>query len=409
MILFIYRTLYFPLKFILKIFYFTIKETKLGQTIELKNKLSIRGDFHIKHPIWIHAASGEIEYARPIIRQIRKQFPHEKILLTYSSPSAIKIISQIPEINASTSIPWDTAQDCSYFLDQFQPKIALFARTDVWPEMAYQLRKRNIPSLLFSATFAAGSSRIKFPGKYFLSLALKNLTAIHCVSIEDQKNISELVDDSKISVHGDTRFDQVFHRLNHPRPIRNLLFQKSDSLTVVLGSTWPEDEIILLPAIAKLPNTRFILAPHEVGANHLQSIEGYLQRLNISFQYYSKSQQWTSQVLIIDQVGILAELYAYGNIAFVGGSFKGQVHSVMEPLAAGLPVTLGPFYHNNREAILFMDKHQLVFCIHNTNEFTEIVQKLQNKNQSHPEKVQELVRKYCGASNSVLDWMTSHL
>lgn len=110
-------------------------------------------------PIWIHAASGEIEYARPLIREFKKRFPKIPVVITYSSPSAKKILLKMTEVDVWGPSPWDSITACQKFLDRLQPQAAYFARTDVWPEISYQLKHRKIPAILFSATFAKNSSR----------------------------------------------------------------------------------------------------------------------------------------------------------------------------------------------------------------------------------------------------------
>lgn len=311
-----------------------------------------------QRPFWIHAASGEIEYARPVIRELKNQFPDIPVIVTFSSPSAKKIIKGLAEVDAWGSLPWDFHGECSEFIDKWHPRAWLVARTDVWPVMATVCHEHNIPSLLFSATFAENSSRLTGASAQITQWALNQMSAIHCVSIEDVKQLERLQLQVPVHVHGDTRFDQVFYRLQHPKAIKQELRPTAGTAVFVAGSTWPEDEKIILPAFASAKaRCKMILAPHEIHEAHMQEIENQLTALGLTFCKYSSAPQWKNEdVLILDQVGILAEIYTWGTVAFVGGSFRKQVHSVMEPLAAGLPVLVGPYHHNNREALVFKNK-----------------------------------------------------
>lgn len=309
-------------------------------------------------PFWIHASSGEIEYARPVIRELKKNFPEVPLVVTFSSPSAKKILSGLSEVDAWGPLPWDQKKSCQAFLEKWQPRSCLIARTDVWPVMAETCREKAIPSLLFSATFASNSSRLRGLSARVTTWALNQLTEIHCVSAEDVKELQGLSLRVPVQIHGDTRFDQVFHRLQHPKAVKTELKPSGTLPVLVTGSTWEEDERVLIPAVKALQGRcKWILAPHEVDGSHLNSICAELENAGLRYCRYSTAKVWGEEdVLLVDQVGILAELYLWGTLAFVGGSFRKQVHSVMEPLAAGLPVVVGPYHQNNREALVFKEK-----------------------------------------------------
>jgi 3-deoxy-D-manno-octulosonic-acid transferase len=366
-----------------------------------------------KHPFWIHAASGEIEYARPIIRELKNTYPEIPIIVTFSSPSAKKILAGLTNIDAWGSLPWDFESDCFAFLEKWQPRCWLIARTDVWPVMASSCHKKQIPSLLFSATFAANSSRLKGLSAKVTRWALNQLSEIHCVSAEDVVQLKRLHLPLQVPVHvhGDSRFDQVFYRLQHPKVIKKELHPLQSDKVLVAGSTWPEDEKVLLPAYATLKDAcKMILAPHEVHDSHLNSVEDQLNILGLSFCRYSTATSWTHEnILIIDQVGILAELYTWGSLAFVGGSFRKQVHSVMEPLAAGLPVLVGPYHHNNREALLFKEKsvdgQTVVTEVVDQESLTaQIASFLLKVPSSFSKSLQHELRQYLHSSRSVVEW-----
>ncbi len=380
----VYKFLLMPLMYLLLQLVRPFSKGKLRELIDDKNKnFMVCKDTGIydRHPIWIHAASGEIEYARSLIRELKTRAPQVPILVTYSSPSAKKILVGL-DIDAWAALPWDFDFCFERFFKLWKPRALLVSRTDLWPVMAQFTDKKNIPSYLFSATFADNSSRLRGLTRYLTAFSLEKLNMIFCVSDEDASNLRDLKIKTPVQVIGDTRFDQVIHRLNHPKELKLSLQPKG--FVFIMGSTWPEDEAVLVPAIAELKKSgvKFILAPHENSAEHLNQLQADLRAKDLTYGRYTQNDRWTDEdVLIIDQVGILAELYTWANVAFVGGSFRRQVHSVMESLAAGLTVLVGPYHQNNREALVYQQKHasgiSLVTCALNSEDIVQHVKSVQ--------------------------------
>ncbi|WP_374073757.1 3-deoxy-D-manno-octulosonic acid transferase [Bdellovibrio bacteriovorus] len=408
-----YKFVIVPLAYLLLQLFRPFLQGKLREMIEDKNQ----GFYHIKkagsenelalaRPFWIHAASGEIEYARPVIRELKRQHPHIPILVTYSSPSAKKILTGLHEVDVWASLPWDLDFLIERFIKKWNPRVLLFSRTDVWPVLVSVAKKKDIPTALFSATFADNSSRLKGISRYLTRFALNHLSEIHCVSAEDIQNLNSLHLNVPVIVSGDTRFDQVFHRLENPKALKSELMPSPEDFIFIAGSTWPEDEAILLPALEKLKNIhlQIIIAPHETTPEHLENLEKQMKDLGLRYVRYSQADVWPAgSILIVDQVGILAELYTWADIAFVGGSFKKQVHSVMEALAAGLPVMVGPFHRNNREALFYQKKNfssgMIVQVIHTSEDVVVLLQRMK-KHQEQIPHIKEEIRAEIGKNRN---------
>ncbi|KHD88167.1 MAG: hypothetical protein OM95_10380 [Bdellovibrio sp. ArHS] len=411
-----YKFILVPLAFLLLQLFRPFLKGKLREMIEDKNhgfykikKTGSEQDIAQARPFWIHAASGEIEYARPVIRELKKQHPHTPILVTYSSPSAKKILESLHDVDVWAALPWDLDFVLARFVEKWNPRVLLFSRTDVWPVLVSVVKKKNIPAALFSATFADNSSRLKGMTRYLTRYTLNHLAEIHCVSAEDIQNLDDLGIEVPVVASGDTRFDQVFHRLENPKILKGDLIPSPEDFIFIAGSTWAEDEAVLLPALAQLKNVhiRVIIAPHETTPAHLHALEKQMTDLGLDFVRYSTTTTWPAgSILIIDQVGILAELYTWADIAFIGGSFKKQVHSVMEALAAGLPVMVGPQHRNNREALYYQKKNfssgMIVQVVHSSADMVVLLQRMK-KQQAQIPHIKEEIRAEIGKNrNSTL-------
>lgn len=368
-------------------------------------------------PIWIHASSGEIEYAKSVIREAKRLYPQVPILVTYFSPSAKKLIQKFSGIDLAMALPWDHRSKVKKFLDYYKPRAFLIARTDVWPEIASEAAVRGIPGLLFAATVSGKSSRKGWIAGALTRTALNSLSQIYCVSIEDHDNLVEMGVRTPIEVAGDTRFDQVIFRLRNPNPVKmELKPQPKKGKIFVMGSTWPQDEEILLPALKKWIGLghQAIIAPHEVSDDRLAQLEKSIEKISGRRpDRYTKINTWTSPILLVDQIGCLQELYAWGDVAFVGGSFKDKVHSVMEPLCVGLPVLVGPYHTNNREALQFQNTlvspgFFAVNVIQNSGDLEKALYQILELETPHP-AVLKKTKESSQATEKIMMWLSQNL
>ncbi|MFV3409203.1 3-deoxy-D-manno-octulosonic acid transferase [Bdellovibrio bacteriovorus] len=413
LIFYFYKFAIVPLVYLLLQLLRPFLQGKLREMIEDKNKgfykikkAGSEADIAQARPFWIHAASGEIEYARPVIRELKKQHPNIPVLVTYSSPSAKKILESLHDVDVWCALPWDLDFQMQNFIKRWNPRVLLFSRTDVWPVLVSVTRKMGIPSALFSATFADNSSRLKGITRHLTRYSLNHLSEIHCVSAEDIQNLDTLGLKVPMLVSGDTRFDQVFHRLENPKALKNQLIPSPEDFVFIAGSTWGEDELVLLPALEKMKGIymRVILAPHETTPAHLEHLENQMKALGLSYVRYSQTEEWPAgSILLVDQVGILAELYTWADIAFIGGSFKKQVHSVMEALAAGLPVMVGPHHRNNREALFYQKKNyssgMIVQVVHSSADIAVLLQRMKKQQEQIPH-IKEEIRSEIGKNRN---------
>lgn len=386
---FIYSYLALPFVFLILflLYFFLPKKLQMSLTEKFKsNPQPLKGPH-----ILIHAASGEIEYAKPLIEQLLLTFPNHSLLITYSSPSLKKLFQNQERVTLAP-LPFDFKFLIKMFLKKYDVKYILITRSDLWINLLLSAQELNIFTHLFSHTVPLGKQ--SFFSNLFKKMTYSLMSRVDCVDEDDKLEIIKLLPQAQnIFVLGDSRYDQVIKRLETNKKQSFIIKELVKSPTFIGGSLWPEDEAIIIPLLPDLIQAGYfiILVPHEPTYDHLFSLESTLKKQNLCYSFFShlknsdglidEKYKNTCKIIIVDEVGHLASLYSLGDVAFVGGSFKEKVHSVMEPLAFGLPVFVGPYFQNNREASLFKSiqyKHSLpaVMSISNENDLLQNLIKL---------------------------------
>jgi 3-deoxy-D-manno-octulosonic-acid transferase len=310
---------------------------------------------------WLHAPSvGEAFMAQAILAAIREQAPGTQAVFTFFSPSAERVASRIGA-DWHGYLPWDRAGDMNAALDAIDPACIAFVRTEIWPVLGRLARDRGVPVLLLNAVLAEGSSRTGRGARWLLGPAYRRLDGVGAASDADADRFPILgVARDRVQVTGDARFDQVWRRIStidRDRPLLRALAAGKGSV-LVAGSTWPADEERLVAALAGLRSHgvawRFIVAPHEPTHAHVAGIEARLANAGFSCARLPADDAAALpavDALVVDRVGVLADLYAVADAAYVGGGFgTAGLHSVVEPAALAVPVLFGPRHGNAREA-----------------------------------------------------------
>jgi 3-deoxy-D-manno-octulosonic-acid transferase len=310
----------------------------------------------------MHASSvGEGLMARPVLAMVRARRPEMQLAYTFFSPSAEEF-SRTLDVDFRDYLPFDDASNMSAALDALAPSALVFSKVDVWPELVRLAKLRGIPVGMVSAALAPKSRRRSSVARILLTDAYAALDGVGAVDQSTADRLIELgVRRGVIEVTGDTRFDQVWERVQGADRTSGLLARlASERPTVVAGSTWLADEAPLLEAIRRvkrdIPSLRLIIAPHEVTPKHLDPITRWAGDRGVALARLDEPDAHSADVVLVDRYGVLAELYALADVAFVGGGFHDAgLHSVLEPAAFGAPVTFGPRHHNSRDARLLLD------------------------------------------------------
>ena len=313
----------------------------------------------------MHAPSvGEGLQARPVLQLARAERPDVQLAYTYFSPSAASFARGLA-VDFADYLPFDTPGDARAALDALRPSALVFSKLDVWPVLAAAAAERGVRLGLVSATLAAGSSRRSLLASALLRDAYRRLDAVGAIDEADADRLVALgVRPAAITVTGDTRYDQVWARAQGADRGGALLAPlAADRPTLVAGSTWPADERPLLAAwralAARRPEVRLIIAPHEPTAAHLAPIEAWAAQAGLALQRLGAgagaAASPAADVVLVDRTGVLGDLYALADVAYVGGGFHDAgLHSVLEPAAFGAPVLFGPRHANSRDAGLLL-------------------------------------------------------
>lgn len=333
-----------------------------------------------EHYIWFHAASlGEFEQGRPIIESLKNTHPEYKILLTFFSPSGYEVRKDYQGADIICYLPMDMSWNVKRFLDIVQPDCAIFIKYEFWMNYLLELKKRQIKTYIVSAIFRESQLFFRSYGGFYRRL-LKSFTHLFVQNDESVRLLHSIGFDNVTKV-GDTRFDRVADIAAKSKDLPIVQAFKSDAKVLIAGSSWPNDENILLPYFNQNLSLKLIIAPHEIDEGHLQSIISQLKRPYIRYSQATIENVKEADCLIIDCFGLLSSIYRYGEIAYVGGGFGVGIHNILEAAVYGIPVIFGPNFRKFQEAVDLQQKGG-AFVIENYESFSQIMSEFLEENSS---------------------------
>lgn len=360
---------------------------------------------------WFHCASlGEFEQGRPVVESFREKYQGMKILLTFFSPSGYEIRKNYQYADYVFYLPLDTPQNAKKFIERVNPEIAVFIKYEYWFNYIKVLTRKSIPVVVISAVFRENQHFFKWYGGWFR----KQLRKINWFFVQNQQSeyLLRKIGIKKLSLSGDTRFDRVWQIVENDE--RCSLIEKfiANDTTVIGGSTWLPDEIILKDAFDEFKSLKFIIAPHLISKDHINDIIHLFDRKNcILYSELSKEDLKEKKVLIVDAIGFLFKLYKYAKYAFIGGGFGVSIHNILEAAVFGKPVFFGPNHKKFKEAKDLISLKG-AFEIKTSNNAIELINHFEN-NRDFYQKSSNSCRKYVednkGATRIILDKMETFL
>lgn len=358
--------------------------------------------------IWFHCASlGEFEQGRPVVEKSKNLFPNHKIVISFFSPSGYEVRKNYDLADAVVYLPLDTNSNVRKFIELVHPELAVLVKYEFWPNLLEELNRQKITTILISGIFRDHQVFFKNYGGWMRS-KLKGISHFF-VQDENSETLLNSVGFDNVTLSGDTRFDRVFEIVYQNNQLDFLDNFKDNKYTLVAGSTWPDDEKMLIDYINNHSSSKekFVIAPHNIDSTAIEKLQIELRTKSVLFSNYQKSELKDAQVFIVDTVGILTKVYSYADVAYVGGGFTNGIHNILEPATFGIPIIIGPKYHKFKEAVDLV-KFQSCFVAHNNVEFNQILKDLSNVENRYKigQQTKNYIKSNIGAVDQIIEFMT---
>ncbi|SOC78841.1 3-deoxy-D-manno-octulosonic-acid transferase [Salinimicrobium sediminis] len=358
--------------------------------------------------ILIHAASlGEYEQAVPVILKLKEIFPKHKIVLSFFSPSGYEVKKDRSLADVVTYLPLDTQKNAEGFLDLVHPDWVLFVKYEFWPNLLRTLQKRNIRSLLISGAFREDQLFFKPYGRWMQ----KYLEALEFFFLQNKSSLELLqgIGFENARVSGDTRYDRVSAQLEQDNRLIFIEEFLQDKLCLVAGSTWPEDEELLVDYLnAAGDEVKFIIAPHTLKKEKIRDLQEKVKVPTVLYSDKADKKLEDYKVFVIDTIGLLTRIYSYADIAYVGGAAGDTgLHNVLEPAAFGIPVIIGKNYSKFPEASALKEAGAL-FSVKSKEEAAEVLNRLLQNEDFRRRKgkaAADLIEEQRGATLMISDYL----
>ena len=355
--------------------------------------------------IWFHAASlGEYEQGLPVIEQIKIKYPKHKIVVTFFSPSGYEVRKNNTVADLTIYLPLDTKHNAQLFVELVHPEMVFFIKYEFWPNYLNELKKRNIKTYLISGIFRENQAFFKGYGGFYRNAL--NTFDYFFVQNENSKKLLQSIGFSNVKISGDTRFDRVVSILERDNSLDFIEQFKDQKTTIVIGSSWPKDESLLVNYInSASADLKFIIAPHNIHKPEIDKLQTLITKKTILYSEKENQNLNEFQIFIIDTIGILTKIYSYADIAYVGGGFGNPgVHNILEPATFGVPIVIGPNYSHFAEATALVHQGGCV-SISNQKELNEAFDNLISNEDVRHEKghiCETFVQMNKGASVTIL-------
>jgi 3-deoxy-D-manno-octulosonic-acid transferase len=349
--------------------------------------------------LWVHCASlGEFEMARPIMEQLKAVDSGLRIVLTFFSPSGYEVRKNYEVADQVFYLQLDTPSNANRFINAIKPSKVIFVKYDLWFHHLNEAKKFGAKLILISAAFREDQQYFKFYGSVGLK-ALQLFDRIFLVDADSEKLIHG-IGIKHTEVCGDTRYDRVMEIATAAESNAIIELFKGDSKLIICGSTWKEDEEVLLDFINSLEDLKWVIAPHEVGEENIQRI----RKLFPDSVRYSQCKESDDRILIIDSIGLLSKLYRYADVAYIGGGFRSGLHNVFEATAFGVPTVFGPDTSRFPDAAEMAQKG-LAFRVQNQVELKAKLLELLSQDQSQLcTEIKDFMISRTGATKAILEY-----
>ncbi len=353
---------------------------------------------------WFHCASlGEFEQGRPLLEQVKKTYPEYKILLSFYSPSGYEAMKNYSLADYIVYLPNDTRKNAKKFVEIVNPDLIFFIKYEFWYNYISALKGRR----LFQVSLILRENQYFFSwyGKWFAK-QLKNFEHFF-VQNQETATLLNNIGYKNVTISGDTRFDRVMTIANNAKSFPDIeKFCEGNKKIILAGSSWIADEKIIEKAIKNL-DVKLIIAPHIVGEAHINEIQQLFPN-SILYSELSENKK-ESNILIINCIGILSNLYQYCDIAYIGGGFGVGIHNTLEAATFGKPICFGTNYHKFQEAIDLINLNA-AYSISGEDELKQVFETLLSNEEIYKqsaEAAKNYVKNKTGACQKIIEHLKS--
>jgi len=349
--------------------------------------------------LWFHCASlGEFDMAIPVMNELRASHPNHTILVTFFSPSGMQHYhKRTHPADLVLYLPLDTPKNAKHFVSHFTPEKAFFVKYEFWANYLDALKESDAKVFSICTLLRPDHRFFQWYGGFFRR-ALLNFDHFY-VQNDSTRDLLHSIGIQQVSLTGDTRYDKVIEtREKQEANPRIDEFLQGDQ-AIIFGSTWPEDEAIILPWLDAHPSVKCIIAPHNIDTAHVQSLQKSIGNRCILF---TENDNKNCQVLILDTIGHLSSAYGSAKIAYVGGGFSGKLHNILEPAVYGIPVLFGPKFNRFPEAQQFIDAG-IGFSVLDTKTLTETMCDVTNRLSEIKIEADALIQQNAGAARRIAE------
>lgn len=405
------------------IMWFYYKGAKLLSVFSPKAKSWVNGISHQNHliatfktpqnanRIWFHCSSlGEFEQARPLIEMTKENVKNCCIYITFFSPSGYNVMQHKTIADYVFYLPLDTQQNAQNFIEKLKPTLVFWTKYDFFFHHLTTIKKQAIPCILFSARFLGKQIFFKFYGL----LHREMLSCFDSIFVQNQNSkILLQTINIKSNLAPDTRFDRVITIAKRNTEFKEIIdFINGTNQVIVAGSTWMEDNKLLAETLQHFPNHQLIVAPHQVDSKTIDITQKLFESQQIDTILFSNflASPKKSQALIIDCIGMLAEIYRYAKICYVGGGFGSGVHNVLEAVVYGKPTLVGTNFRKSIECVELVE-NGIVFSVKNS---TELIKKIIDLNSdskltSIAQKAALYINANSGGTTKIFDYAKKYI
>ena len=328
--------------------------------------------------LWVHGASlGEVISLRPFLKDLVKLYGRERVICTTTSMDGLRQLQKDEICGFATLMPIELPACSVPFIERIKPKLLMINETEIWPLLLDTLKQRGIPYGIINGRINEKSVRMMRLGWSVFESGIKGMSFAFPQEKQYLRRFRILgIDDSKQQALGCFKYDIADLSMPNIDEIRSKYKLNSDRLIICFGSTHSGEESQIIEAIKPLLdklNLTVIIAPRHVKRS--EEVEKIIKDSGLFFKKLSEKNCGESRIILVDSMGVLRDLYAIADLAYVGGSLiKRGGHNLMEPAAFSKPIIAGPYNFNFRYEVMALNKESAIKIVNGPNELQATIE-----------------------------------